>query len=163
MHETRETRETRENRETSMVERDSFCTFHLGQLYLGVDVRSVQEVIRCQNMTRVPLARKLVWGLMNLRGQIVTAIDLREPLQLPPRSDRNLPVNVVVRTPEGPVSLLVDKIGDVVEIDRRECEPPPKNLSPAIRRVVNGVYKLEKRILLTIDIDSLVAPSETAC
>src|SRR5438132_562711 len=99
-----------------MTGRKQFATFFLESLFLGVEVLKVQEVIRYQEMTRVPLAPAMIQGLINLRGQIVTAIDLRRRLQLPPRTDGRLPMNVVVRTDDGPVSLLVDSIGDVVEL-----------------------------------------------
>ena len=75
-----------------------FCTFYLNDLLFGVEVQTVQEVIRYQAMTRVPTASRVVSGLINLRGQIITAIDLRRQLGMPDRSPDNLPMNVVVRT-----------------------------------------------------------------
>ena len=97
-----------------MINSKQFSTFLVNGLFFGVDVRHVQEVIRYQEMTRVPLAPAMVQGLINLRGQIVTAIDLRRRLELAPRPADQLPMNVVVRTDDGAVSLLVDEIGDVV-------------------------------------------------
>ena len=91
------------------------CTFSLDHLFLGIEVLQVQEVIRAQALTRVPLAHRAVRGLINLRGQIVTAIDLRERLGLPAQPDGRESMNVVLRTDEGAVSLLVDEIGDVLE------------------------------------------------
>ena len=93
-----------------------FCTFSVNDLLLAIDVLEVQEVIRYQDMTRVPTAPPVVRGLINLRGQIVTAIDLRRRLGLPPAGDDQRPMNVVVRTDDGAVSLLVDEIGDVIEL-----------------------------------------------
>src|SRR5215813_3657652 len=93
-----------------------FCTFHVGNLFLGIEVQQVQEVIRYLEMTRVPLAADAVMGLINLRGQIVTAIDLRRRLQIAPRPFDEQPMNVVVRDGENAVSLLVDRIGDVLEL-----------------------------------------------
>ena len=95
-----------------MADEHQFCTFVLGGHHFGIDVLKVQEIIRYQEMTRVPLAPPVVRGLINLRGQIVTAIDLRRRLELPERTDGQLPVNVVVKTDDGAVSLLVDEIGD---------------------------------------------------
>ena len=92
------------------------CTFYLDGLFFGVEVQKVQEVIRYQEMTHIPLASRVVQGLINLRGQIVTAIDLRRRLELNERPADKLPMNVVIRTDDGPVSLLVDEIGDVVEV-----------------------------------------------
>ena len=132
-----------------------FCTFHLGELFLGIEVLEVQEVIRAQTMTRVPLAPRAVRGLINLRGQIVTAIDLRERLGLPPRSDGRDPMHVVVQTEEGAVSLLVDEIGDVLDTDEQHCEAPP-TLAPSARELIRGVYQLPERLLLILDTDRVL-------
>jgi purine-binding chemotaxis protein CheW len=128
-----------------------FCTFHLGDLYLGIEVLQVQEVIRAQVITRVPLAPRAVTGLINLRGQIVTAVDLRRRLGLPDRDEAASPMNVVVRTDDGAVSLLVDEIGDVLEVTADAFEPPPETMSPAARGLIRGVYKLQDRLLLLLD------------
>jgi len=105
-----------------------FCTFHLDDHLFGVDVLDVQEVIRYQAMTHVPLAPRVVEGLINLRGQIVTAVDLRARLELPSRPEGQLPMNVVVHTEDGPVSFLVDKIGDVLDVSEADYEPVPDTL-----------------------------------
>ena len=91
------------------------CTFLLDRRWFAVPVDDVQEVLRFQEMTRVPLAPKAVVGLINLRGRIVPAIDLRTRLELPPRADGCRSMNVVVRTIDGPKALLVDEIGDVYD------------------------------------------------
>ncbi len=130
-----------------------FCTFVLDDLYFGVEVLKVQEVIRYQDMTRVPLAPSVVHGLINLRGQIVAALDLRRRLELPDRSDDARPMNVVVLTADGVVSLLVDEIGDVVEVDHASFERPPDTISGAARALVTGVYKLKDRLLLALDVE----------
>lgn len=127
------------------------CTFTLDDMLLGVDVRDVQEVIRFQEMTDVPLAPREVMGLINLRGQIVTAIDLRRRLALPERASEILPTNVVVRVEGGVVSFLVDEIGDVVEVDESSFERPPETLSGPAREFVCGVYKLKSSLLLLLD------------
>ncbi|HXW96695.1 MAG TPA: chemotaxis protein CheW [Gemmatimonadales bacterium] len=128
-----------------------FCTFRLGDLFLGIDVLQVQEVLRTQAMTRVPLAPRAVRGLINLRGQIVTAIDLRERLGLPSLEDGRQAMNVVVRTEDGAVSLLVDDIGDVLEADCSSCEAPPETLRAEARELIPEVYKLPDRLLLILD------------
>lgn len=128
-----------------------FCTFVLGDLFFGIEVQRVQEVIRAQMMTRVPLAPRAIRGLINLRGQIVTAIDLRERLGLPPAGNGREPMNVVVRTAEGAVSLLVDEIGDVLETDAAQYEEPPETLPASAREMITGVYKLPERLLLVLD------------
>src|SRR4051812_45165850 len=99
-----------------MSESTQYCTFLLDNRYYGVDVQHVQEVIRYQELTPVPLASPVVSGLINLRGRIVTAIDLRRLLGLPDRPKGKLPMNVVVKTGDDAVSLLVDEIGDVIDV-----------------------------------------------
>jgi purine-binding chemotaxis protein CheW len=136
-----------------------YCTFTLDGLYFGVDVLKVQEVIRYQEMTRIPGAPAVVSGLINLRGQLVTALDLRQRLQLKQRPDGQLPMNVVVRTEEGATSLLVDEIGDVIELDDSTHERPPETIDAVTRDVVRGVHKLEGRLLLVLDIERLIASS----
>jgi purine-binding chemotaxis protein CheW len=116
----------------------------------------VQEVIRSQVMTRVPLASRVVRGLINLRGQIVTALDLRRRLDLPDRPPDRLPMNVVVRIEGGLLSLLVDEIGDVLETSPDTFERPPETLRGAARQLISGTYKLKGRLLLLLDIDQLV-------
>lgn len=128
-----------------------FCTFFLDGYLFGVPVPQVQEVIRHQPMTPVPLAAPAVEGLINLRGQIVLAIDLRRRLSFEERSQGELPVNVVVRTPDGAVSLLVDEIGDVIEVDESTFEAPPETLHGSVRATILGVYKLDGRLLHVLD------------
>ena len=101
-----------------------FCTFFLEGYLFGVPVPQVQEVIRFQPMTPVPLAPPEVKGMINLRGQIVLAIDLRQRLSLSPRPEGELPMNVVVRSADGAISLLVDEIGDVIEVEQAPCARP---------------------------------------
>lgn len=138
-----------------------YCTFHLGELFLGLEVRFVQEVLRHQRMTRVPLASSVVQGLINLRGQIVTAIDLRRRVGLPGLPADRLPMNVVVRDGDGIVSLLVDDIGDVLNVDEARIEAPPSTLRGDARRLIRGVYKLDRRLLLLLDLEQAVC-TETA-
>lgn len=142
-----------------MNDNKQFCTFYLKGLFFGIEVLRVQEVIRYQQMTTVPLAPRMVEGLINLRGQIVTAVDLRRRLELPPRADGELPMNVVVRTDDGAVSLLVDEIGDVLEIQDDIYERPPETLSGVARELIQGVYKLKDRLLLILDTDKTISVS----
>jgi purine-binding chemotaxis protein CheW len=128
----------------------------LGGHCFGVEVLRVQEVIRHQEMTRVPLAPAVVRGLINLRGQIVTAIDLRRRLEMPDRSDSEPPVNVVIQTDDGAVSLLVDEIGDVLEVPEEAFERPPEALRGTARELIRGAYKLDGRLLLILDTDRTV-------
>jgi purine-binding chemotaxis protein CheW len=133
-----------------------FATFVIADLFFGVDVLRVQELLRTQQMTRVPQAPDVIEGLINLRGQIVTAIDMRRRLQLPPRTGDRMPMNMVVSTDDVAVSLLVDEIGDVLDVDESTYERAPENLNPQTRELIRGVYKLKDRLLLILDTDRAV-------
>lgn len=136
------------------------ATFSVHNLHFGVDVQRVQEVLRYQEMTPVPLAPPEIRGLINLRGQIITAVDLRRRLGIPDREDERLPMNVIVRTPEGPVSILVDLIGDVIDVSDDTYEPTPDMLSPTCREMIDGVYKLNGKLLLLLNADKAVDSTE---
>ena len=132
-------------------------TFTLdGHLY-GVDVDAVQEVLRGQPRTRIPLAPRALAGLINLRGQVLSAIDLRSQLDLPARDADEEPMLVVIRVAGEPVALLVDAIGSVVDVDADQFEPPPDTLSGTSREVLLGAYKLEGQLLLALDVERAVA------
>lgn len=137
-----------------------YSTFFVANLFFGVDVLRVQEVLRFQQMTRVPQAPDVIEGLINLRGQIITAIDMRRRLRLPARPGDQAPMNMVVRTEEGAVCLLVDEIGDVLDVDAATYERPPENLDPAVRELIRGVYKLKDQLLLVLDAERTVELSE---
>jgi len=137
-----------------------FTTFYLDGLLFGVEVSKVQEVIRYQEMTRVPLAAPVVRGLINLRGQIVTALDLRRRVNLKDRASDQLPMNVVVRSGAEAVSLLVDEIGDVLELEEDTFERPPDTLQGEARELIVGTYKLKDKLLLILDTEKAVQLAE---
>ena len=131
------------------------CTFKVGDLYFGVDVLRVQEVIREQEMTPVPLAHGVITGLSNLRGQIVTAIDMRARLNLKKREFGEDVMNVILTSDEGALSLLVDEIGDVIEVKSELFERPPGTLQSPVKNIVTGVHKLEGSLLLEVDPEAI--------
>ncbi len=134
-----------------------YCTFRLGGHLFGVPVDTVQEVLREQDLTPVPLASSEVSGLINLRGQIVITIDLRERMGLPRRGADSEATNVVVRTAGDTVtSLLVDKIGDVLEPDLDRFEAPPDTVVGRVRELVTRVCKLDRELMLVLDCDKAV-------
>ena len=139
-----------------MAGRKQFSTFLVDRLLFGVAVEKVQEVIRYQEMTRVPLAPLVVKGLINLRGQIVTAIDLRRRLGLRERPASDLPMNVVIRHNDGAVSFLVDEIGDVVEVEEESFELAPGTVALQARELILGVYKLKNTILIVLDTEKVL-------
>ncbi|GAB3684239.1 chemotaxis protein CheW [Angustibacter aerolatus] len=132
------------------------ATFTLDGRCYGVPVDRVQEVLRSQVRTPVPLAPPAVAGLVNLRGQVLTAIDLRARLGLPERSPDREPMVVVVRVGSEPVSLLVDTIGGVVDVADDQFEPPPDTMDDATGTLIVGAYKLPDQLLLALDVDRAV-------
>ncbi len=132
------------------------CTFYVDDLLLGIDVQQVQEVIRYQNIARVPMAPPVIRGLINLRGQIITALELRTQLGMPARNSEELPTNVIVRDGENTLSLLVDSIGDVIEVERDCFEPPPSTVAAHTRGLLLGAYKLPERLLLALNLHRAV-------
>lgn len=142
---------------TAVADEAQFCTFKVADLLVGIDVQRVQEVIRFQDMTPVPLASDEVRGLINLRGQIVTAIDLRHTLGLPARDeDAEAPMNAVIRCDEEAVSLLVDEAGDVVEPPEHDFEPIPSTVPAQLRALASGAYKLDGTLLLVLDAERII-------
>jgi len=126
-------------------------TFHVGKYLFGVDVSLVQEVVRLQQITPVPLASPEIAGLINLRGEVLTAIDLRARLGLPPAETTREPVNVVVRVDDEPVSLLVDEIGGVLEVSQVPFEQTPSTVDEKVRELLLGAYTLPDRLLLALN------------
>lgn len=131
-----------------------YATFFLEDHFLGVEVEKVQEILNPQEMTKVPLAPAMIAGLINLRGEIVTAIDLRICLGFSTRPPDVQAMSLVVRTEDGPVNLLVDKIGDVIEVLPNLFEPPPETLDKQFGSAIEGVYKLKERLMLVLNIEA---------
>ncbi len=139
-----------------MADKRQFCTFFLDRFFFGIAAEKVQEIVRYQNITFVPLAPVEVRGLINLRSQIAIAIDLRLRLDLPPLNDDLLPLNLVVRVDGDNISLLVDDVGDVLDVSDDWFEPTPETLTGKVRELILGAYKLENRLLLILDVEKVV-------
>jgi purine-binding chemotaxis protein CheW len=133
------------------------CSFRLLNAFLGMDVQKIQEVLPYQEMTPVPLAPKGVRGLINLRGKIVTAIDLRTMLDLPPHAPDARPMNIVIQAQGGAVSLLVDSIGDVIEVAPEDLEATPETVDPRMRSLIIGTHKLPRELLIVLDVERILA------
>jgi purine-binding chemotaxis protein CheW len=139
------------------------CTFVVDGQWFGLPVTDVQEVMRAQPMTLVPRAPKAVSGLIHLRGHIVTAIDLRVRLGVAAAEADAERLNVMVRDPDdGAVSLIVDAIGDVLELSDTAWERTPETLAPRFGDLVRGVYKLEDKLLLLLDVKHVTNPNPKA-
>lgn len=134
-----------------------YSTFRLDRHLFGIEVEKVQEIIRPQQITPVPLAPPVVRGLVNLRGQIVTAVDLRQRLGLPADDASLAAMNVVLRSEQGgAVSLLVDSIGEVLEVGDETFEPPPETLRGTARELIRGAYKLSAGLLLVLNLERVL-------
>lgn len=131
-------------------------TFYVGDLLLGVDINQVKEINRHTDITPVPDAPECVSGVINLRGDVVTVVDLRTILQLPAveigRSHRNVIVN-----PNGePVGILVDRVADVVTTKPDEIEPSPSNVNGIEGSYFKGVYKQDGELLVILDVEKVL-------
>ena len=130
-------------------------TFAVGDHFYGLPVERVQEVLPQRVTTLVPLAPADVAGLVNLRGQVVESLDLRSRLGLEPALAGTERMSVVVRNGANPVSLVVDRIGDVAVVDETQFEEPPSTLDSALRALIVGAYKLPGQLLLALDVDAV--------
>lgn len=150
---------TDEKKQVLKEDSRQFSTFYIGRRLYGIDVMKVQEVTKALPMTPVPLSPKYVHGLINLRGQISTAISLRDLFHLreAPPADQ---MNVVCRISDLLISFLVDRIGDVIEVSPTEFQPTPDTLPDEIRRFMGGVFKIPGELLSVVEVervtDSLV-------
>jgi purine-binding chemotaxis protein CheW len=136
-----------------------YASCRVGDLLVGVPVDAVQEVTASAELTPVPLAPPTVSGLMNLRGRIVTAIDLRRSLRLADRPLDQPAINLILRTDGGSIGLQVDAVGDVLDVDEDDFEPPPRTLRGPLRELITGAYKLDRGLLLVLNTERVVEES----
>ncbi|MFI7541329.1 chemotaxis protein CheW [Actinoplanes sp. NPDC049599] len=136
-----------------------FATFEVADQLFGVEVHTVQEVLSYNEYTPVPLAPPAVGGLFNLRGQVIAAVDLRVQLGLVRQAMQGPVMNVILRGDGEPVSLLVDRIGEVVDLDDEAFEGPPDTLAGHTRELVTGTFKMDGRLMLALDVNRAVDTS----
>lgn len=134
---------------------EQFCTFRLGNHLCGITVAHVREVLLQCELTPVPLAPPALRGLMNLRGEVVAAIDLRMLMGLDVDDDRD-PAHVIIDIDDVPTSLMVDAVEDVISVASESFEHPPQTVSGVARHYMTGVHKLEGRLLLVLDAQRIV-------
>ncbi|MBX6747402.1 MAG: chemotaxis protein CheW [Acetobacteraceae bacterium] len=137
-----------------------FLTLTVADQLCGVPVLAVRDVLGPQTITRIPLAPPEVAGSLNLRGRIVTAIDLRRRLGLPPRDAGAAPMSVVVEREGELYSLLADQVGEVLPLPRSDRAPNPPTLDPLWREVSDGVHRLGERLLILLDVERVLAIGE---
>jgi len=139
-----------------------YATFEVAGQLFGVEVETVQEVLSFSEYTAVPLSSPAVGGLFNLRGQVIAAVDLRVQLGLPRQALEGPVMNVILRGDDEPVSLLVDRIGEVIDLEDSEFEPPPETLTGPTRELVLSTVKLEGRLMLAVDVARAVDTARVA-
>ncbi len=132
------------------------CTFRVANHLLGLDIAVVQEVLRRQEITRLPLSAPAVRGIINLRGHIVPAVDLRCCLSLPAEDSGANRATIVVRGRDDAASLLVDEIGDVVQVAESSRERTPDTVDGLARQLFHGVFPLHDRLLLELDLEEVL-------
>lgn len=153
---------TQQHPSSKIVERE-FATFLVGDSLIGIDILQVQEINRNLDLTRVPHALPCVRGVVNLRGDVVTVIDLRVVFGLPKQPIDRSSRNIILSTGDERIGLLVDRIADVVYARSDEIDAPPANLNGVSGRFFSGVYKLENDLLLILNTETAVAlPQEDA-
>ena len=130
-----------------------FATFYVDNLLLGVDILQVEEINRHLALTPVPHAPECVQGVINLRGEVVTVVNLRTILGLPRGEITKTTRNVVVHGQGEQIGLVVDRIADVVKTRRDAIDPPPANVNGVDSRFFRGVYRLEKGLLVVLDVE----------
>ena len=133
-----------------------FVTMTIQDQLFGIPVLQVQDVLGPQHINAVPLAPKEVAGSLNLRGRIVTAIDVRTRLGLPPRSDDDPGMSVVVEHGSDLYSLIIDSVGEVLSLPASAFESNPSTLDDVWRDVTDGIYQLEDKLMIKLNIDRLL-------
>ncbi|MGD0519423.1 MAG: chemotaxis protein CheW [Thermoguttaceae bacterium] len=134
-----------------------FVTFYVGDLLIGIDIHSVEEINRQVDVTPVPQAPPHVRGVINLRGEVVTVVDLRKVLEMGQTEINQYSRTVVVNSGNEEIGLLVDRVADVVLARAEQIDQPPANISGVDGRFFKGVYKLDKTLLILLDVDAAIA------
>jgi purine-binding chemotaxis protein CheW len=143
-------------------EERAFVTLTVADQLCGVPVLAVRDILGEHKITRIPLAPPEIAGSLNLRGRIVTAIDLRRRLRLPPASAGQPPMSVVAEQGGELYALLVDQVSEVMSLKASAFEQNPPTLPPEWARFSTGIYRLEGRLLVVLDVGKILAMNETA-
>ncbi len=138
------------------AEASQYVTITVADQIFGIPVLLVRDVLRAQKLTPIPLATSEVAGTLNLRGRIVTAIDVRRRLGLPPRPETEPGMSVVVEHHGEPYSLMVDNVGEVLTLSTQTYERNPATLAPQWREISAGIYRLDDCLLVVVDVDRLL-------
>ena len=151
--------EENQSLETTHSEHIQLCGFKIGKGYYAIPVLEVQEVVKPQALSKVPMAPEYIDGLINLRGQIVTSINLRKLFKLEGETPKEF-MNVIVRSDDSLYSLVVDEILDVMNIETKTFADTPDTLDEGIRQYIDGVYKLKDKLLILLSLNKLLTIDE---
>jgi purine-binding chemotaxis protein CheW len=133
-----------------------YVTVIIGEQLFGLPISRVQDVFVPDRLTRVPLAPPEVAGILNLRGRVVTAIDMRSRLDLGKREPNHIVMAIGIEIRGESYGLLVDSVGEVMKLKSNDCEAKPINLEPQLARVAAGIYRLEGQLLIVLDVDRVL-------
>ena len=143
--------------ETSeIIDVPQIATFHVGNLLLGVHIDVVQEINRQLDVTRVPHAPETVLGVINLRGEVVTVVDIRTLLNMPKREITDQCRCVVIHSQDELVGVLVDRVADILSIPQDEIDPAPANIDGVEGRFFQGVHALDNGVVVLLDVEQLL-------
>jgi purine-binding chemotaxis protein CheW len=146
----------REHEMTEKTDENEFITATIGGQLFGLPILRVQDVFAPERITRVPLAAAEIAGVLNLRGRIVTLIDLRRRLGLGARDDEGQAMAIGVESQGESYGLLIDSVGEVLKLPKSGREPNPLNLDPKLAAVSAGIYRLEAHLLVVVDVDRVL-------
>ena len=149
----------KDNTDTKTIE---YVTVTLDDQLFGLPISRVQDVFVPDRLTRVPLSPPEIAGVLNLRGRIVTAIDMRCRLGLPARDGKTPAIAVGIALKGESYGLLVDAVGEVMKLSKDACEAKPANLDVRLAEVAAGVYRLDGQLLVVLDIDRVFDMSSDA-
>ena len=136
-----------------------YVTVMIGGQLFGLPISRVQDVFMPDRVTRVPLSAPEIAGVLNLRGRIVTAIDMRRRLGLPPRTDNKPSMAVGIEMKGESYGLLIDTVGEVLKLSETTLEPNPVNLEERLALVSGGVHRLDGQLMVILDVDSVLNTS----
>lgn len=144
------------NATQQQVQLTQFATFYVRGELFGINAVNVQEILPYQEITDVPLAPSYVKGLINLRGQIVTVLDLRQRLGFECAAQEHTGINLIVSSAEGPISLLVDQINNVLELHADQLRPPPGTVRGVAVQYIQAVCQLADSLMIVLDTGSIL-------
>ncbi|MFL4985044.1 MAG: chemotaxis protein CheW [Xanthobacteraceae bacterium] len=139
-----------------------YVTVVIGEQLFGLPISRVQDVFMPDRLTRVPLSAPEIAGVLNLRGRIVTAVDMRRRLGLPPRADARPPMAVGIELKGESYGLLIDTVGEVLKLADGTREPNPVNLDQHLARVSGGVHRLDGQLMVILDVDRVLETASDA-